>query len=424
MGSCQHEPGSPIFNDKVVTLAWLWSLMMAPHSLALHGNLAGQWGRWLPLGLMAAAGVYLVFVHAPWQPPEFATPAVPEIGSPRSWMGGGISILALGAQLLTALAGGTGLLVTAGFSFNETFLYWFPNFAFAFLLLGAIVLLHVVGQRWVQRLQVLFMAVALGGLLLLSLVALAPSAGGPAPSAGMPPLPSPFKWAPVLLLFVGLDLARLTPLADGAQTRRLMDIGVLGAALIFSLWGWAAVRQVPLERLADTTIAQVLVAKGAWGQWGRYTMGMVTLAGALAAVNALFSIVAATAQGIGREIGGSGPRLPPAAVAVFLGIATAMAMATGLAGTERIDVALRAGLVLWLLYYALCLPAGQVDLLVRRPLLLMAGGLLLAGAGVLVLTHPDRNFMLTAMLTTLSAAALVGGGLWGWARIIGERSRK
>jgi hypothetical protein len=223
---------------------------------------------------------------------------------------------------------------------------------------------------------------------------------------------------------VGLDLARLNPCADETQIRHLMDIGVMGAALIFALWGWAAVRQVPLERLTDTTIAPVLVAKGAWGQWGRYTMGMVTIAGALAAVNALFSVVAATAQGILRQIGGSGPRLPTAAVAVFLGIATAVAMVTGLAGTERIDVALRAGLVLWLLYYALSLTIGSADLLARRPLLLLAGGLLLAGTGMLIYTHTDRTFMLTAMLAALASAALVGGGLWGWARNPQKRSLK
>jgi hypothetical protein len=391
--------------------------MIAPHSLALHGNLTGRWGLWLPLGLISAAGVYLVFVHTPWQPSEPLASFGPKNVFPPSRMGVCVSLLALGAQVLTALAGGTGILVTAGFSFNETFLYWFPNFAFAFLLLGAIVLLHVAGQRWVQMAQVLFMAVALAGLLLISLIALTRSAGGPTSQTATPLLPSLPQWAPILLLFVGLDLAKLNPSADETQTRHLMEIGVLGAALIFALWGWAAVRQVPLERLTDTTIAPVLVAKGAWGQWGRYTMGMVTIAGALAAVNALISIVAATAQGIVRQIGGRGPSLPTAAVALLLGIATAAAMATGLAGTERIDVALRAGLVLWLLYYALCLATRQADLPARRPLSLLAGGLLLAGTGLLTYTHPDRNFMLTTMLAALSSAALVGGGLWGWARI-------
>jgi hypothetical protein len=391
--------------------------MMAPHSLALHGNLAGHWGRWLPLGLMSAAGVILALVRTPWRSAESCT-------APPFWMGVFGSMVALGAQMLTVLAGGTGILVTAGFSFNETFLYWFPNFGFAFLLLGVIVVLHLAGRRWVQMAQVLFMATALAGLLLVTLVALTRSGGGQTPPGGMAPLPALPQWAPILLLFVGVDLARLGASADGAQTRHLIDIGVAGAALIFALWGWAAVRQVPLERLTDTTIAPVLVAKGAWGQWGRYTMGMVTIAGALAAVNALFSVVAATAQGILRQIGGSGPKLPTAAVAVFLGIATAVAMVTGLAGTERIDVALRAGLVLWLLYYALSLTIGSADLLARRPLLLLAGGLLLAGTGMLTYTHTDRTFMLTAMLAALASAALVGGGLWGWARNPQKRSLK
>jgi hypothetical protein len=222
-------------------------------------------------------------------------------------------------------------------------------------------------------------------------------------------------------LFIGVDLAMLNPSADGAEARQLMNFGVLGAALLFALWGWAAVRQVPLQRLIDTTIAPVLVAKQAWGQWGRLTMGTVTIAGTLAAVNALFSVVAATTQEILRKFGGNDARLPRATMALLLGLATAAAMALGLAGTEGIDVSLRAGLVLWLLHYALAqLPAregGTQPQPRRRPLALLSGGILVGGAGLLLLTDSHRAFLLTSMLVGLSSAVLLTGGLWGWANL-------
>jgi hypothetical protein len=323
--------------------------------------------------------------------------------------------LALAAYLLTALAGSTGMLVTAGFTFNETFLYWFPNFAFAFLLLGGVVLIHLGGAKWVQAAQRGFIAVTLGALLLLTAVALNAS-GGELPMASGP-YPAGHAWAPLLLLFVGIDLVRLDSSVKQEDFQQVMVIAVLSAALFFAFWGWAAVGLVPLQRLAETTIAPVLIAKPAWGQWGRYTMGLVTIAGTLAAVNALFAINAVTIRNtLNKNF--SGRRTPDVAIVVILGIATAAAMAFGAAGAEGIDVALRAGMVLWVVHYALvslqnCTAVSNHPRIAGRILPILTAAMILTGAGCIIFTDPQRALLLIFMLVGISAGMLMtlaGGG--------------
>ena len=139
-------------------------------------------------------------------------------------------------------------------------------------------------------------------------------------------------------------------------------------------------------------------------------------------VNALFVVVAAT---VGTFVGTAergGHRLSQRSISLILGVAVAAALALGLAGTEGIDVALRAGLVLWLLSY------GQASLLsssekrgVGRPLAVLGGGLMLTGAGHILFIDPDRGLMLTFMLAGLATAALVAAGSWGWA-VVKKRS--
>lgn len=403
---------SPTFTHPYASLAWLLSLMIAPHSLALLGNLAGAWGRGLPLGLITAAGVYLLIVPARGhRPPEKRSLANEVAVYQRVW--GGIAALAipLSGRLVSALAGATGILVTAGFAFNETFLYWFPNFAFAYLLLGALVVLQFGGHRVVQSFQILFIVIALGGLLMLTFIALTGSGAHSHGTGDVGPAVAIRSWAPILLLFVGVDLALLSGPTPEGEARNLMILGLLGATFLFALWGWAAVGYLPLQRLRDTTIAPVLVAKQVWGQPGRYTMGAVTIAGTLAAVNALFSMVAATINGALRQLSNGHVRVPPTAVVTLLGMTTAAMMALGMAGTEGIDVALRAGLVLWLLHYALVPLLSQINA-PKRPLAIFAGSAMLAGAGTLVFVDPNRGLVLIFMLAGLAAATFMAGGVW------------
>ena len=57
----------------------------------------------------------------------------------------------------------TGMLVTAGFAFNEIFIYWFPNFLFAFILLILVAFLNMSDKRYVYFSQFSFVLLTITG---------------------------------------------------------------------------------------------------------------------------------------------------------------------------------------------------------------------------------------------------------------------
>jgi hypothetical protein len=264
------------------------------------------------------------------------------------------------------------------------------------------------------------MVAAFAGLILLTTVALArPVVQSQNPLSLVSSL-SIRSWAPLLLLFVGADLALLGPSDEkyrAAKNHWIMETGLLTAALIFSFWGMAAVKQVSLERLTDTTIAPILVAKSAWGQTGRYILGMVTITGTLAAVNALFSMVAATLNGILCQDNPLGsdkkkdPTVPTAAIVIVLGAATAVSMAIGLAGTDAVDVALKGGVLLWLLNHAMLALLLSIDGPLQSWPRILASSVMLAGIVLLTLTDADLLTLLVFMIAGLVISALVAGGI-------------
>lgn len=64
--------------------------------------------------------------------------------------------MALTGRIPVFLFASTAMLVSAGFAFNEIFVYWFPNFLFASLLLALICGLHLFHEKAVVWGQALF----------------------------------------------------------------------------------------------------------------------------------------------------------------------------------------------------------------------------------------------------------------------------
>ncbi len=94
---------------------------------------------------------------------------------------------------------------TAGFTFNETFVHWFPNFGFSFLLLASILVLHLIGEKMAAAIQPVFIGTTFVCLLLLSIY----GAGGGTEiqtiSAEPPFLSIIPLTAATLVLFLGYD---------------------------------------------------------------------------------------------------------------------------------------------------------------------------------------------------------------------------
>jgi amino acid transporter len=337
-------------------------LMFSNEALTLLGNNVGVAGTYflifIPVAVLLHLFTALSFgeLLSPFPGPEgearflkAALGSIPAI------------VLPIGSRVLFTICAATGILATAGYVFNETFLYWFPNLGFSFCLLGLLVLINLLGPKFSETTQIIFVSLALLGLLVLSIGGLSGSEN--APSAPENANPSFFHivraalLAPVL--FLGYDLAGMTIERNRAHSFDLMKamvVGLLLAALIFCLWGLVSLKYVSPGKLADTTIPYTITAKAVMGQEGRIFMGIVILSGTCAAVNALFMAVSRmiagmSAQGLLPSLLGVAKNHAPIPL-ILLGLGTGTMMAVGMAGEPALAVYTRAGIWLWLFNYA------------------------------------------------------------------------
>lgn len=171
-----------------------------------------------------------------------------------------------------------------------------------------------------------------------------------------------------LIAFVGYDLLRYTDHnLDPTQLTSLIKTGLIAGGILFTLWNVAGLLFVAPSRLVDTSIPHILVAKAILGPTGRIVIGVVAIAGACAAVNYLYQTVSRIMALMAHHrllpaiFGGSTFR--PVFPLFGLAATTGLLMTTGFAGSDLLDVSIRAGLILWLVFYALihlaCLLQGR-----------------------------------------------------------------
>lgn len=392
-------------------------IMVSPDTVAAVGRLAGQAGAWFPL--LMFAGVLVHWTHAG------TYSAVSQTGTgvlaETRLVGGVAAPLSLLGRVVAAVVLSTGLLVSAGFAFNEVFLYWFPNFAFAFLLLGVILAVNLLGRSVAGIAQTLFSGVAVAGLVTL----MAAWAVGSVRSSPMPPgVPATVPISGlslVLMMFVGYDMAFLNaahspgPKTGSGSVGRLLGIVLISALLILTLWGGISTTVVSAGRLADSSIPHILAARAISGDTGRVIMGTVIIAGAAAAVNALFMTVIRMATDLARTRPHPGIWGRRVSSGVVLAGATAVLMAGGAAGSDTLETHIRGAFVLWLA----CTAAVSAAFLrhgsqSRFRTAVNAGGILITAGcmAMLVWTDPRPGLLLKTLLIEAGVAAFIGA-VWG-----------
>ncbi len=255
----------------------------------------------------------------------------------------------------------TSLLVTSGFVFNEVFLYWFPNFGFAFILLGVLLGIQFLPQRTIRFIQIILVFIPVTILIILSIAGFL---NAPAQNYiseywaldGVDIKHTSFFLTP-LLFFIGFDLGlNLFPQKD--ETGQIFSHhGALSAILIFavlfSLWGFIYMYFLPKEKLFTTTIPHIITAKEILGTSGRYLMGLMIISGSMAALNATFFYLSrcfAYQKGQTKADHKHG-KLTIIISSMIIGIM----MAAGIAGDDKIDVYVKAVLILWLISYGVSL---------------------------------------------------------------------
>jgi len=343
---------------RIFTISVAMGLLLSPEALTLAGNATGRAGHGF-VGLVLLAGLAHLLVSLTYGRALALYPGPSgEARFVRKAFGAIAAVVsAVCARVTMAVCASTALLATAGYVFNEVFLYWFPNLGFSFCLLGFLLLLNLLGKNAATIGQLFFVGLAAGGLLLLSLVGFL-EWGNPPPA--IPQAPTPLAHMPeaglaCLLLFVGFDLSGFAG-KSGRNPATAMMAAILLAGLVFCCWGSVSLRFVPASKLAHTSIPYVKVARAMLGQWGRIWMGLIILSGASAAVNALLMAVSKMMTAMAAD-----GLLPPFlakgkgnTTIAFLLLAAAVAamMGLGMAGEPILETYMKAGTWFWLLHYA------------------------------------------------------------------------
>ena len=324
---------------KLMPLVLGLGILISPDTLVRLGDFMGNTG-WTGLAVLTVATA-LFLLLAPALEKQQAVRKKPGVNTFFPL------ILKFSATLFLS----TGVLVSSGFVFNEVFIYWFPNFGFAFTLLALVLGIHLAGIQAALKAQVVFVSLTLICLLSLIIPGLAaPGSTAPAFPDQMPGLSVFFV---PLLLWVGVDLGALSPGSGKTGYHKIsnaLGVTITLAGIIFLLWGVVSILQVPLGKLSGSSIPHLKTARAIMGDQGRYLMGAVIIFGSLSGVNALFTACRMTAAGIA----GSGflPRGIDRYVPFVLAAGTGLMMAMGLAGGENLEIWIQAVFILWLLSYS------------------------------------------------------------------------
>lgn len=396
-----------------------------PDNLALSGQFAGQLGIFAPL--IPAAGVLVYFNYASsYAKLNVSSPHADHKDQngrikPKLWL----AYYPLVIRVLAAILLATGLTVSSGFVFNEVFVYWFPNFAFAFILLAGLLGLQFLKSAYRDKAQIIFVATVLLGLTVLIIVGLTTGfLQERVQATEEQPMGMSALFLPLLFL-LGFDMA-IFPVSNSLSLSPATVNSVKSAIAVFAglmiFWIITALLHVDGQRLSGTSIAHLITAREIGGQAGRMIMGGIIIAGTCAAVNALFASVTKSIEYLGEQRMLPRMNLLPKLTLSGMVAVSAFLMAKGLAGEELLETLIRAVLLLWLGKYGLItiyllfqsfhtrsLEKGTSSIRNRIQLLVTAT---ITFSGILGLALTDDQPMLIFTIMVLSiCAVLVFGGI-------------
>lgn len=321
-------------------LGWI----LSPEALVLASNYAGRGGIYAMLALLVCLFILsLLVIFRKNRPAEVTSSSI------ITFIQTSKDLAATGSLTIFL---STGMLVTAGFTFNETFLYWFPNFGFSAVLLAIILILHLIGDKAVYWSQKVFISSAVLSLFIIIIAGLV-SHSDISQKAFQLTSGSITSTETISLIAGGLlfYLGALHLLSRQLNSRQTIYILASGALLLI-LWQIVSLKHVPQDKLAESTIPYILVGREILGQTGRILIGIAIISGTCAATNYFMSL--ATSAGSSLVLGLSsfskrGESIIKRILALLFAAIIGICMASGLAGEVHLELYIYGTLLLWLL---------------------------------------------------------------------------
>ncbi|RLB99640.1 MAG: hypothetical protein DRH34_12365 [Deltaproteobacteria bacterium] len=408
--------------DSFLVFVFALGIMISPDSLAMLGIFFGETGYIGFFLILFSTVIYLALLSQYKQIFIFLSGNSSDIEILKTTMGTISAFFSFFVKMIVAIFLSTGLLVSSGFVFNEVFLYWFPNFGFAFGLLGLLLGLQFLPNKVGLYFQIGFCGIAISGLLILIIAGIIQTdqlihfkPAGIDFSINSNGLDTFFL---PLLFFIGFDLS-FTVWNKSEQKYpkkyHILFAAVIFMSLLFILWGYVLLTYVPMEKLMNSRIPHMIAAKNILGDPGRFIMGTIIISGSLAAIHALFTSILKQGSMLLKTNMLVKSIKRPQIIILTLALIIAGMMVGGMAGKEELETLIRASLILWLISYTMISithililgRAGKrhhINLLIKETINVMC--VLILGISILILIVMDDNSIL--ILKFLGVAFFIG----------------
>lgn len=253
----------------------------------------------------------------------------------------------------------------AGFVFTNVFWPGFPPMFFSVILVLVLMVLNIWGIEVFAKVQLVLTTAMIGSLFIIGIVGLLGL--GKAPPGITVPGFNPMGWEVFSLvalgiwLFIGVEF--LTPLVEEAKepaknVPRAMIWGLFIILIVKILFGAAALRYIPMDRLAESTNPHVDIAIAIFGNVGKYWIGFVSLMATASTINTLIAGVSRMLYGMGHS--GEIPAIfklvhprfrTPWVSIIFMGAIITIPILIGIAGIEAVIILIMAACFSWLICY-------------------------------------------------------------------------
>ena len=384
----------PFLYSLAMSSFWIFS----PESLVIIGR-SGGLGAGMAIILLSCFGL---IVYCGLKPIMVERSLEPEHQSDKSTNRQAyLNAVGMAGILGTALFGSTGILVTAGFTFNEVFYYRFPNFGFAYLLLTIAVVLLCLSSSVKTAVAVGTVVICATGLIVLTSFGLINGTLTNFQFIGEYANVLDFLF--ILLVFVGLERITVKLRLEVIELKQVLVILIA----LSGCWMVSSALVVDPVRLSTSTIPYMIASARAAGDMGRMIMGVIIILGSLSAVWILILIGSEYVSTIGSTKATRGKTIGAGVLfAVIIGIL----MGVGLAGSEKLETYIRVSLILWLLHSALSVIAVSMRIKVQQPFTSGAGvvsGFIMLIVGVILYVKQDEVVTASIITSFLLAIALI-----------------